>query len=288
MTGILLSKLELDMLRSPEKLNARQKRNLSYRLKARGSEIGQVLQELELLVNNVPEEALKEATSNETFLSLKAILEKLLQIRAPWPVGVDKNDNLQIFRVFGNAIPSADPGKCTIHSISREASYEEAELDFYLTEIYNNIRYYIDPCIPDPGCRTPNTLREEAEHILKSLKELNRPFTLSQNAYLDETGVDERLWVMRTPSMVDITQLSWMRWKPRDLKECMELPPLFGEKKLIAKWEPEASITMSTTPGASSTTEEIEAFRESLQKSNERPKLTEEQLKNLNKKLTNG
>lgn len=286
MTGILLSKLELDMLRSPEKLNARQKRNLSYRLKTRGSEIGQALKEIELLVKNVPEEALKEAVSNETFLSLKAILEKLLQIRAPWPVGVDKHDNLQIFRVFGSSIPSADPGKCTIHSISRESTYDEAELDFYLTEIYNKIRYYIDPCIPNPVCRTPNTLREEVEQILKSLKELNRPFTLSQNAYFDETGVNERLWVMREPSMVDITQLSWMRWKPHDLKECMELPPLLGEKKIITDWKSKSSICLSITPGLSSTPKEIKAFNETLQKLNEGPELTEEQLKELNKQPT--
>jgi len=279
MTGILLSKLELDMLKNPEKLNPRQKRNLSYRLKTRGSEIGKALQELELLINNVPEEALKEAVSNEAFFSLKAILEKFLQIRAPWPIGVDKNDSLQIFRVFGNAIPSADPGKCSIFSISREATYEEIELDFYLTELYNKLQYYIDPCIPDSVCRTPETLMEEDKQVLEPIKGLNKSFTISHNAYLDETGVDEHLWVVSKPSMVDIAQLSWMRWKPRDLKECLELPPLLKEKNFTVNWKEEASISNSSSP------EEIERFREVIQKRNQAPKLTEEQLAEINRKL---
>jgi hypothetical protein len=278
--GILLSKLEQEMLVSPEKLNARQKRNLNYRLKTRSSQIDQVLQELELLINNVPDDSLKETITNKTFSSIKTILERLLLIKAPWPVGVDKDDNIQIFRVFGNAIPSADLGKCAIHSVSREASYEEAELDFYLTEIYNNIRYYVDPCIPNPVCRTPDTLREETEQILKSLKELNRPFTISHNAYLDETGVDEYLWVLRKPSMVDIKQLHWMRWKPRDLKECLEQPPLFKEKKIPGKCITEASISLS-----SSTQEEIEKFREIIQKQNETPKLTGKELLEINERI---
>jgi hypothetical protein len=279
MTGILLSKLELDMLRSPEKLNARQKRNLSYRLKTRGSEIGKALQELELLVNNVPDETLKEAVSNKTFFSLKTILEKLLQIRAPWPVGVDKNDSLQIFRVFGNATPSADLGKCSIFSISREATYEEIELDFYLTELYNKLQYYIDPCIPDSVCRTPKTLMDEDKQVLEPIKGLNKSFTISHNAYLDETGVSEHLWVVRKPSMVDIAQLSWMRWKPRDLKECLELPPLLKEKNFTVNWKEEASISNSSSPA------EIERFKEIIQKQNQAPKLTEEQLAEINRKL---
>ena len=55
---------------------------------------------------------------------------------------------------------------------------------------------------------------------------------MSENAYLDETEVSEYGWVVRKPSMVDINQLKWMRWKPRGLKSCMELPPLLGEKKI--------------------------------------------------------
>lgn len=280
MVEVLLSKLELDMLKNPEKLNARQKRNVSYRLKNRGLEIGQAIQELELLVKVVPEEALKEVASNEVFLSLKAILEKLLLIKAPWPVGVDeKEDHAKIFRVFGNAIPSADPGKCSIFSISREATYEEIELDFYLTELYNKLQYYIDPCIPDSVCRTPETLREEGTRVLDSIQGLDKSFTISQNAYLDETGVNEHLWVVRKHSMVDITQLSWMRWKPRDLKECLELPPLFKEKNFTGDWKKGPSISSSSSP------EEIEKFREAIQKQNQAPKLTEEQLAEINRKL---
>ena len=284
MTGILLSKLELDMLRNPEKLNARQKRNLSYRLKTRGSEIGKALQELELLINNVPEEALMEAVSNETFFSLKAILEKLLQIRAPWPVGVDeKGEGVRGFKVYGKAIPSTStPKECTISSISREATYEEVELDYHLTELHNNLRQYVDPCTPDPASYA---LSEDPYQALKSLgvykfrEALNENLSINIANYEDEVGVDEHLWVVRKPSMVDIAQLSWMRWKPRDLKECLELPPLLKEKNFTVNWKEEASISNSSSP------EEIERFREVIQKRNQAPKLTEEQLAEINRKL---
>jgi len=79
--------------------------------------------------------------------------------------------------------------------------------------------------------------------------------------------------------MVDIAQLSWMRWKPRDLKECLELPPLLKEKNFTVNWKEEASISNSSSP------EEIDRFREVIQKRNQAPKLTEEQLAEINRKL---
>ena len=245
MAGILLSELELTMLRDPGKLKTRQKRNLSYRLKTRGSEIGKVLQEIELLIKNIPEEALKEAVSNETFKSLKTILETLLQVRAPWPVGVDGEEKgAQVFKVFGNATPSdaPGPGLCSISSISREATYEEMELDSHLTELHNNLRRYIDPCTPDPVCYTLSGGLDEAFKSLgvyKSIGALNKNFSIKYNNYEDEVGTekgaDNSLWVVTKPALVETALLPWMRWKPRDLGECIEQPPLLKERKLSDK-----------------------------------------------------
>ena len=268
------------MLISPEKLNARQKRNLSYRLKTRSSQIDQVIQELELLIDNVPEESIKEILSNKTFDSLMNILEKFLQIRDPWPIGVyEDNNSLMAFRVFGNAIKSSDPGKCAVYSISYTTTYNEAELDKRLTDHYDRIRYYIDPCIPDPNCYTPDDIGKIENKVLKTVTKSGEPYVINHNAYIDETGVNENLWVTRKHSMIDINQLQWMRWKPKGLKECMEQPPILKEKKLNTQWGKGLSINGSSTP------EEIKEFIEMLQKQNERPKLTEKELLEINKKL---
>lgn len=87
----------------------------------------------------------------------------------------------------------------------------------------------MDPCIPDSVCRNPEYGRLQMDKLRQTTQ---RPFNMSFNAYLDETGVSESGWVLREPTMIDIGQLQWMRWKPRGLKECMEQPPLLEEKKI--------------------------------------------------------
>jgi hypothetical protein len=231
--SILLSKLEREILTNPEGLDARQKRNLNYRLKTRCSQIDQALQEIRLLIETVPEDSIKESVSNKTLNTLMAIFENILQVLDPWPIGVNEDESgVMASKVFGNAIPSADPGKCTIDSISRTATQEEIEFDHRLTDHFNKIRQYVDPCTPDPICRNPEYVKTIHERILKTRNKFDGPFLLSESAYLDETGVSETGWVLRKPSMVDINQLQWMRWKPRELKECMEQPPLLEEKKI--------------------------------------------------------
>jgi len=232
--SILLSKLEREMLTNPKGLDARQKRNLNYRLKTKCAQIDQALQEIRLLIENVPDDSIKESVSNKTLNTLMVIFENILQMFDPWPIGVTENgEGVMAARVFGNAIPSADPGKCAIFCVSRTATLEEVELDFHLTNHFNKIRRYVDPCVPDPVCRNPEYVGTLREKIFETADELGKPFLLSSSAYLDETGISEDGWVMRKPSMVDIDQLQWMRWKPRELKECIEQPPLLEEKKLL-------------------------------------------------------
>ena len=231
--SILLSKLEREMLTNPKGLDNRQKRNLNYRLKTKCAQIDQALHEIKLLIDNVPEASIRESVSNKTLDNLMAIFENILQVLDPWPIGVTEDgEGVMASRVFGNAIPSAAPGKCAIFSVSRTATVEESELDFHLTNFFNKIRFYVDPCTPDPVCRNPEYLRILNERFFKKGHEFEKPFLLSESSYLDEKRFNETGWLEVEPSIVDMAQLPWMRWKPRELKECTEQPPILRERKI--------------------------------------------------------
>jgi hypothetical protein len=281
--SILLSKLERTMILAPEELTARQRKNLSYRLKARGSQLKQIFQELELLINSIPEDSIKENLSNTALISLMNTLERLLQIRNPWPIGVSEDGNgVMAFKLFGNSIPKNPervPGKCAIDSISRTPMKGELELDYRLTNHFNAIRCFVDPCVPDPVCRDPEYFGRVAEDAFKTLKESGNPYHISENAYTDETGISNKGWILRKPSMVDIDQLKWMRWKPQGLKECIEEPPLFKSRKLPLKWGKGVSI------GSNSTPDELEAFTESIKEANEKSEIPPKELEELNERL---
>jgi hypothetical protein len=189
-----------------------------------------------LILKHMPPDKIAKKLTSDKIPAMLNLIESLLAQIDPWPIGVHEDENgVMAFRVFGNSIPKSPdsaPGRCAIFSISRTATKEEIELDRHLTEHYNKIRCYIDPCAPDPVCRDPEYIGAQAEKILRIRKESERPFAVSENAYLDETGVNEDGWVIKKPSMIDINQLHWMRWKPLGLKECMEQPPLLEERKI--------------------------------------------------------
>jgi len=230
--SVLLSKLEQEMLVNPEGLSTRQKRNLSYRLKTKSNQIDQVLQEINLLIKNVSDEVIKENISNKSVSSLIEILEKILQVFDPWPIGVDeKDDGVLAFRIYGTSL-STDPGKCGIFSKSRTALQEEIELDYLLTNHFSKIRRYVDPCIPDPVCHSPDYILKASEKIFQIKQELGEPYIEGSAAYTDETGVSEDGWILRERVKIDEKQLQWMRWKPHNLKECMEQPPLLAPRKI--------------------------------------------------------
>lgn len=189
-----------------------------------------------LILKHMPPEKIAKKLSPDKIPAMIDLIEDLLAQIDPWPIGVGEDENgVMAFRVFGNSIPKSpdsEPGKCAIYSISRTATREEIELDHRLTNHFSTIRRYVDPCVPDPVCRNPEYIGMWGEKIFRIRKESGKPFSVSENAYQDETGVNEGGWILRKPSMVDINQLQWMRWKPTGLLACMELPPLLKEKKI--------------------------------------------------------
>jgi hypothetical protein len=276
--NILLSKSEREMLTQPEKMSPRQKRNLNYQIKMKAAQIKQALQEIRLLIEYVAEDLLKESVSSEMLIDSIQISEKILKVLDPWAVGEPEKGELKAFRVWGSVIPACAPGKCTIDSASYTASDEEIHLHKRLKEHFNKIRFYVDPCIPDPVCRDPEYSRTQMDRLsqlVRRIAETSRPIDASLNrdvdkiidvsfsAYLDETGVNESGWVLRAPTTIDIDQLQWMRWKPRGLKGCTEQPPLLEEKKLPGQWITVATLNESSSP------DEIEKFNDAIKRQNE-------------------
>jgi hypothetical protein len=239
----MLADLERIYLRDRDSLDDKQKKNLNHRIKNKLALIDETINDIRLILENYPEERIKEHVSNATVYAVAAILEKVLQILDPWPIGEHEEGDLRVFRTWGNTIPESpdsEPGKCAIHSVSRIASDEEIELYQRLKDHFNKIRYFVDPCIPDPVCRDPNYIGLKDESALRIAKEISQKtgkYNVSCNTYLDEwvekEGKDS--WIERKPSLVNIETLKFMRWKPRGLKECMEQPPLFAPKTVPAR-----------------------------------------------------
>ncbi|WP_334102527.1 hypothetical protein [Methanothrix soehngenii] len=229
----MLTDLERKRILHRDELTVAERKNLNFRLRKKLVELKGNLNDINLILDFFPHEELHEMLGSEHLIESLEVTELLLRIIDHWPIGVSEDENgVMAFRVFGNAIPSAVPGKCAIFSISYTPTQEEIDLDHRLTDHFNRIRCYIDPCTPDPVCRDPDYIGHVGEKVFKIRKEIGAPFSVHNNAYLDEAGVSETGWVINNPSMVDVNQLHWMRWRPIGLKECIEQPPLLAPKVL--------------------------------------------------------
>jgi hypothetical protein len=264
----MLTDLERAYLKNRDNLeDDKQKKNLNHRIKNKLVLINEALSDVRLILENYPEDLIKEHISENTVYSAATALERILQILDPWPIGEHEDGGLSAFRSWGSVIPASKPGECTIDSISRGVTEEEKVLYKRIAEHFERIRFYVDPCIPDPVCRDPEYIGIENDKAFKIAKDImNRTGTslsVSFNAYTDETGISTKGWILRAPVVIPIEKLKAMRWKPRGLKECMKQPPLLKEKRIPIRWLLLSSIGNSSTP------EEYEEFRNNIQKKNE-------------------
>jgi len=262
----MLTDLERAYLKNRDNLeDDKQKKNLNHRIKNKLVLINEALSDVRLILENYPEDLIKEHISENTVYSATATLERILQIIDPWPIGKHEDGGVSAFRSWGSVIPASEPGECTINSISRGVTEEEIVLHNRLVEHFERTRFYVDPCIPDPVCRDPEYTRIQDEKAFKIARDITdrtgNPLSVSLNAYTDETGINAEGWVLRAPIVIPIEKLKVMRWKPRGLKECMKQPPLLKEKRIPVQW--------LQLPSISSTSEEYEEFRKYIQKRNE-------------------
>jgi hypothetical protein len=234
----MLTDLERTYLRNRDTLeDDKQKKNLNHRVKTKLKLIDETLSDLRLIFEKYPEELIREYISNNTVNSATFTLERILQILDPWPIGEHEEGEVRAFRSWGSVIPACKPGECTIHSISRSTTEEEIVFHKRLEEHFEKIRFYVDPCIPDPVCRDPEYIRIQDEKAFQLAKDITnktgKPLSVSMEAYIDDVGTDKEGWVIRSPTLIKIEQLQKMRWKPRGLVTCMDLPPLLRERKTL-------------------------------------------------------
>lgn len=233
----MLTDLERTYLEHRDSLeDDRQKKNLNHRIKNKLNLINGNLNDVKLILENYPEELVKEHISNNTIYAIAATLERALQILDPWPIGKHEDGGVRAFRVWGSATPTSKSDECAIHSISRGVTEEEIVFHERLEEHFEKIRFYVDPCVPDPVCRDPGYIRIQSDNTFQTAKDIQKitgnPQSISLDAYIDETGVNNEGWVLRSPTFIKIEQLQKMRWKPRGLVACKELPPVLREKKI--------------------------------------------------------
>ena len=266
----MLSKSELKNIPEYGNLGPRDKKNLNYRIKDKIGNIKNVLAEINLLLT-LPDDFIKEHIDRDALIEGLKVTERILQILDPWAIGEHEDGGKMAFRVWGSVIPASKPGECTIDSASYTATKEEIDLHEQLKCHINKVRFYVDPCIPDPICRDP----EYSRNLMNRFMQIT---AINFSSYFDIVGVTEDRWQKIAPVQIDKDQLKWMRWKPRGLKECMKIeqPPLLKEKRLPVQSTTEVSITASSTP------EEIERFEEAIQ---EGPKLTEKELLEINERI---
>jgi hypothetical protein len=279
----MLTTLERDYLETGKTEDTSQKKNLNHRIKNKLPQIDEELTDVKLILDNYSEELVKNTLSKETLSIAMSILERALEILDPWPVGEHEEGEARAFRIWGSEIPANEPGDCTIQSISRSSIEEEIVFHKRLEEHFEKIRFFVDPCIPDPICRDPEYIGTQEEKTFQFAKDITnktgKPLSVSLDAYIDDIGINSKRWVIRAPVAIQKETLKAMRWKPRGLKECMKLPPLLKEKKIPGLWTAVASIK------GSSTHEEDEKFKEAIQKQNEEPELTEKELLEINERI---
>lgn len=213
--------------RNDQGVTANRRADIVYRytrkLKDRLDELG----DANYLIGELPPTSVRETVAENHLMEALDLVEKLLELLDPWPVAEHENGGRWAFKTYGSKFPDYEPGKCGIQTMSRTASNEEIELHQRLKNHLNKLQHYVDPCIPDPICRGPEYAREMFEKTKDILKEhqikMGGSWSVSLDNYNDEwLGKDN--WVERKPSLVDIETLNFMRWKPKGIKNCMELP----------------------------------------------------------------
>lgn len=219
-----------------------------------------------LILKTMPRAKIAAKLERDPIPLVLDLVESLLTWTDPWPIGEHEEGDLMAFRVYGNSIPDSpesEPGKCTIDSISRTASEEEINLNRRLKDHFNKIRYFTDPCIPDPVCHDPGYIgmqREKAVEIVKGItRKSDETFHVNCSAYLD-SWVGKDGWVERKPSLVDIETLKFMRWKPRGLKNCMEHPPLLAPRNDVPPGEGKSfEMHLTSAPPKEEQEEQVES-----------------------------
>lgn len=227
----MLTKLERNRIIHRESLTTAEKKNLTFRLRKKLIELKQTFEDINNILNFFPHEELHAILDFEHLSKSLDVTESLFKIVDPLPVGWHEAGERRIFRVWGTKTPNAPAGKCLVVSSSYTATQEEIASHERLKDYLSKIRKHIDPCFPDSVCR-------DYEYTGACLTEIQQrphqnPYSWSFDSHADEIGISENGVILRESMLIDIKQLPQIRVKPRGLSECLELPPILEEKKVL-------------------------------------------------------
>jgi hypothetical protein len=142
----MLTSLERERLDNYEKLNAIEKKNLNFRLKKKQNEILETISDINMLLKNIQDSQIEVHISHEHLYKVDTLIENILKILKVTPI-VDSEradatpKKVRKFRIGD----SADLGKATKVTVSREATEEEINIHKSLVQIERTIKKNTDP-----------------------------------------------------------------------------------------------------------------------------------------------
>jgi hypothetical protein len=146
----MLTSLERERLDNYEKLNATDKKNLNFRLKKKQNEILETISDINMLLKNIQDSQIEVHISHEHLYKVDTLIENILKILKVTPI-VDSEradatpKKVRKFRIED----SADPGKATTVTVSREATEEEINIHKSLVQIERTIKKNTDQNLAD-------------------------------------------------------------------------------------------------------------------------------------------
>jgi len=200
------------------KLTAKQKADFYYRMSNILKDSLEGLEDLSLILKEISYGGLEKIDLAAAAISAMKLTEVLLQLRDPWSIGAHEDGEARAFRSWGFILPAGKPEDCAIHSISRMVTDEDIKFYLSLRKHFENIRFYVDPCFPDPVCRDLEYIRIQDEKAFQIAKDIT-----------NKTGKPLSVSIKTYEGRIKIEQLQKMRWKPRGLVTCTDLPPLLEE-----------------------------------------------------------
>jgi hypothetical protein len=141
----MLTSLERERLDNYENLDAIEKKNLNFRLKKKQNEILETISDINILLKNLRNSPIEISISHEHVSEVDTLIENILKILKVTPI-IDSdvaNTTPKKVRKF-KIDDSADSGKATTVTVSREATEEEINIYKSLVQIDNTIKKNTD------------------------------------------------------------------------------------------------------------------------------------------------
>jgi hypothetical protein len=210
----VLTEIERDRLIKYESIDVIERKNLNFRLKKKLSIIKEAIEDINLLLTTLPEDTTKNYIDTETALYSIHVTEKILQLRAPWPVVEHDGFDPRAYMTKGQRIKD-QPGECIIVSMAWSATDEEVAINRKLKEHIAFLQYFIDPYLINPVCLEPGEQIVSAEDAFEAIKNQTRR-GLTINTYLQNDNPKHII--------VKETDLKFKRWNPNGLPVKYDIP----------------------------------------------------------------